>query len=335
MINKNSVFISTVIPTIGRATLSRSVESVLNQQFSADGIEVIVVNDSGKMLPEEEWQSNPCVKIIETNRRNRSVARNAGAAIASGQYLHFLDDDDWILPGAFEQFWKLAQDNPVDWIYGGFRLIDDSGQKLADILPDATGNVLIQMLSFEWLPLQASIIKSEAFFSAGCFASLDSLLGGFEDIDLSRQIALRGDFSATNELVAMIRIGFTSSTTNYNDMFIQNRQSREKLLDAPEVFSKLRQSVRGSVDNRQYWSGRIAYYYLSSLKKNIKNKSLTKAASRGVYVVASFMTAGRNIFSAGYYRALTEPHYNRVWQAIEQVGAAHVYDGVNWNSGAS
>jgi len=57
--------------------------------FTADDFEVIIVNDSGQPLPEADWQKSKRVRIINTNRRERSVARNAGAAIARGRYLHF------------------------------------------------------------------------------------------------------------------------------------------------------------------------------------------------------------------------------------------------------
>ena len=94
-----SFLISTIIPTIGRATLSRAVESVIDQQpFGADA-EIIVVNDSGQPLPKMSWMEAPNLQIIDTNHRERSVARNTGAAIARGKYLHFLDDDVlWRLP---------------------------------------------------------------------------------------------------------------------------------------------------------------------------------------------------------------------------------------------
>jgi glycosyltransferase involved in cell wall biosynthesis len=85
------MFCSTVIPTIGRPTLSRAVCSLLDQAFTADDFEVIVVNDSGRPLPEMDWQHSAQVRVIDTNRRERSVARNTGAAIAGGRYLHFLD----------------------------------------------------------------------------------------------------------------------------------------------------------------------------------------------------------------------------------------------------
>src|SRR5258706_4760557 len=94
------MFCSTIMPTIGRPSVARSVQSVLDQSLTPGDFEVIVVNDSGRPLPAGDWQASPRVRQIDIQRRGQSVARNAGAAIARGRYLHFLDDDDWLLPGA-------------------------------------------------------------------------------------------------------------------------------------------------------------------------------------------------------------------------------------------
>ena len=45
------MFCTTVIPTIGRPTLNRAVTSLLEQAFTADDFEIIVVNDSGRLRP--------------------------------------------------------------------------------------------------------------------------------------------------------------------------------------------------------------------------------------------------------------------------------------------
>jgi glycosyltransferase involved in cell wall biosynthesis len=83
------MFCSTVIPTIGRSTLSRAVKSVLDQEVDPEQFEVIVVNDSGSPLPEEDWQKSERVTIKSTNQHNRTVARNAVAAIAKGGSINF------------------------------------------------------------------------------------------------------------------------------------------------------------------------------------------------------------------------------------------------------
>ena len=125
-----TIFVSTIIPTIGRATLSRAVQSVLEQQFDEAEFEIIVVDDSGKSMVDTDWQDFPNLQIIQTNQRERSVARNAGAAIAQGAYLHFLDDDDWMLPGAFYHFWEFVQQKKAALYYGGYRFVDSQGVTL-------------------------------------------------------------------------------------------------------------------------------------------------------------------------------------------------------------
>lgn len=323
------MFCSTVIPTIGRKTLSRAVESVLNQEFNADDFEIIVLNDSGKSIFEADWQQSERVQIFNTNRRNRSVARNTGAAVAKGEYLHFLDDDDWMLPGAFQNLWELAKKNKAAWLYGSFRLVNNEGDELVAIYPEEKGNCFLQVVAWEWLPLQASLVKSDAFFRVGGFASLPSLHGGFEDIDLTRKIAMYYDVAGTADLVANIRIGDVGSTTDYENLFIQNRQSRENALGMFGAFSRMRSSVSNSLPDSSYWYGRIVYYYIASFRRNIREKRLFSAVSRAIYAAVGFIISGRHIFHPHFWRGLLKPHIPRVRLAKEMTGIID-YSKTNW-----
>ena len=59
------VFCSSIIPTINRSTLTRAVCSVLDQQFDRAGFEeVIVVNDSGRPLPDMDWLHCEQVQVV-------------------------------------------------------------------------------------------------------------------------------------------------------------------------------------------------------------------------------------------------------------------------------
>jgi len=312
-----NMFCSTVIPTVGRSTLSRAVHSILNQKVDPEQFEVIVVNDSGKPLPKEDWQKSERVTIIHTNRHNRSVARNAGAAIAKGRYLHFLDDDDWMVPGAFQKLQELATATKAGWVYGAFRLVDNQGKKVAEIFPGEEGNCFLQMIFWEWLPLQASFIAADSFFAVGGFASLQSLLGGFEDVDLSRLISRYYDMAFLPEVVTCIRTGESSSTTDYVNMFQQNRQSREKLIKIPGTFSRMKDSADASKPESAYWYGRIVYAYLASLKWNLKEKRLFAVVSRAAYVLAALAFPIKNLFSSKFWKGAFQPHYPRQGIALE------------------
>jgi len=317
--------ISTIIPTIGRPSLSVAIQSVLNQGLSPDEIEIIVVNDSGKPLPRADWQQLQNIKVIDTNRRNRSVARNVGAAASRGTYLHFLDDDDWMLPGAFEELLNVASFSKAAWVYGAFRLVDNSGLTVTEICPDEMGNCSIQMMAWEWLPLQASLISAESFFAVDGFASLPSLGGGFEDVHLSRQISLHYDMARTDKMVTAIRAGDVSSTTNYVTMFDQNRRSREKTIEGYHAFQRMIASAKSSSTKSNYWFGKVLYYYMASFKWNLKSKQFFTAANRAAYLLAGFALARARLFSPEFWRGVIHPHYPRMGTALQEAGADHLY----------
>lgn len=319
------MLIATIIPTIGRSSLSAAVQSVLDQGLKIDEFEIIVVNDSGVPLPKADWQQLENIKVMDTNRRNRSVARNVGAAASRGKYLHFLDDDDFMLPDAFRSLLKVAESSDAAWIHGGFRMVDNAGGTVAELFPDEEGKCSIQMLAWEWLPLQASLIRSDAFFQVDGFASLPSLGGGFEDVHLSRQISLYHDMARTKTLVTTIRIGDVSSTTNYVTMFDQNRQSREKTLSSRHAFRRLIDSGRSSPSHANYWFGKVIYYYLASTKWHLQQRAFTTAASRAWHMLAGFALAGTRLVSSEFWRGLLRPHYPRMGRALQAAGADRLY----------
>lgn len=309
------MFCSTIIPTVGRPTLSRAVQSVLNQELRDDDFEIIVVNDSGRPLPHKPWMDSGRVQLIQTNRHNRSVARNTGAAIARGRYLHFLDDDDWMLPGAFCALHELTVQNSdqVGWFYGSFRLVDNDERTIVNIRPMEMGNSAIHLLASEWIPLQASLIDTRAFYKVGGFVPLQRLMGGYEDIHLSREIASQYELTSTDDVVTCIRFGDQGSTTFYENMINQNRQSRELILSLRDIFSRLRNSAANSSPSASYWHGRIVYYYLASASWNIRYRRPFSAASRATYAVAGLAAAGKKILTADFWHGLVGgPHTNLV-----------------------
>lgn len=94
--------VSVVIPTRGRSeTLVRAIKSVLSQTHHL--LEVIIVNDNDPDSPMNEVLTD-CINSLHDNRLtivsqkvhiNGAVARNIGIKASKGEYISFLDDDDW------------------------------------------------------------------------------------------------------------------------------------------------------------------------------------------------------------------------------------------------
>jgi glycosyltransferase involved in cell wall biosynthesis len=300
------MFLSTIIPTIGRQTLTHAVESILNQKFEDEDFEVIVVNDSGEQLGFADWQESERVQVINTNRRERSVARNTGAAIAKGKYLHFLDDDDWMASDALQNYYYLSKSGNAVWLYGVTQLVDRQGKPLIQLRHGLIGNCFTQVMAGEWIPLQSSLIESGAFFKVGGF---NPSISGPEDIDLLRRIVLLGDVFEIPEVVSFVSRGDLGSTTDYKRSPAASRWAREDILDASGVFPRMRSSA-----HNPYWQGRIVRVYLTSLIWNAQRKRLFTSASRGIYTLLGILTAGMDLFSIDYWRALILPYASETFK---------------------
>lgn len=300
------IFCSTIIPTIGRDSLNQSVASVLSQELSQAQFEVIVVNDSGKPLPSAGWQSAENVKIIETAQRERSVARNTGATLASGRYLHFLDDDDWLAPGALRHLWNLSQASQAKWLYGITQLVDREHKLSLRLQHGLNGNCFVQVMAGEWIPLQASLIEAKTFFEVGGF---NPLLCGPEDIDLLRRIALVGEVAETPNLIAYIVRGEQGSTTDYRNHPQARRWAREIILNSPGVLNRLRLSAHTPA-----WQGRIARIYLTSMIWNIQQGRFLTSLSRLLFGLAGIATTGGGCFISDYWRAFSRPYASETFE---------------------
>jgi glycosyltransferase involved in cell wall biosynthesis len=289
------VFSSTIIPTVNRPTLSRAISSVLEQAFSAADFEVIVVNDSGQPMPDTDWRHSERVRVIDTNRRERSVARNTGAAIARGKYLHFLDDDDWLLPGALDALWALDQTSDAVWLYGSYQTVDNDGNLIEEFHPGIAGNIFALLVAGEGIPFQVSLLQARQFYAVGGFDPHPTITG-VEDRDLGRRMALTGAVAYTPAIVAKIRIGQQGSTTNWATLAESDRRGREKVLSAQNAFARLRGSA-----NSSYWRGRVSRAYFASMVWNLRRKNIFAAASRAT---AGLVLAGAHTLSADFWHGL-------------------------------
>lgn len=296
------MFLTSIIPTVGRETLQRAVRSVLDQGFSQDDYEVIVVNDSGLPLAAEDWQHSPLVKVVETDHCERCVARNVGAALAKGKYLHFLDDDDWLLPGALDSFWKLSnQYRDAAWLYGGTVIFDREDQPVIHLIHHLESNCFVQTMAGEWIPLQASVIDKSCFHKVGGF---NPLIPGIEDVDLARRMSLHFDFHGTSELVAGVGLGSERSTTNQARARLDGREARELILSGAGVDRRLWRSAHNG-----YWRGRIVRLFLTSAAWNLARGNFWTAMSRTLHGMAALLRAILgSLLNKDFWKAIMSSH---------------------------
>lgn len=107
--------ISVVLPVFnGERYIKKAIDSVLNQ--SLDDFELIIVNDGSTDNTLEIINGFNDKRIILINQENRGpgAARNRALEIAKGEYVMFLDCDDWFFEDAFETAYSEASQKDTD-----------------------------------------------------------------------------------------------------------------------------------------------------------------------------------------------------------------------------
>lgn len=118
-------FLSVILPTYNRKyCITRMIDSVLQQSF--EDFELIIIDDGStddtfEML-EEKYQDRR-IRLVRQENGGVSSARNLGISLAKGEYITFVDSDDYLLDGFFEDIFQKIQKLQCDvLVYGGYSL---------------------------------------------------------------------------------------------------------------------------------------------------------------------------------------------------------------------
>lgn len=112
-----NITVSIIVPVYNvEKYLARCLDSIINQTLKS--IEIICINDgstdnSAEILDKYAQKDNR-IKIITQKNAGLSAARNAGMKIVKGEYIGFVDSDDWVDNDYFEKLYNAAKNNDCD-----------------------------------------------------------------------------------------------------------------------------------------------------------------------------------------------------------------------------
>jgi glycosyltransferase involved in cell wall biosynthesis len=182
--------ISVIVPTFNRpGLLSEALKSVFAQETEA--LEVIVVDDSPDCSARSEVQTFTDHRLRYIENPNPSGGfpggvRNLGASVATGRFLHFLDDDDHVPAGLYKDIIRLFDANPgVGVLFGRVQPFGPDPKEIAREIEffnyTARTATLLQRFGKRWpiachmtfrctlLVCGAGVIRRECFVGAGTF----------------------------------------------------------------------------------------------------------------------------------------------------------------------
>lgn len=252
--------ISVVIPTYNRVHyLAKTIDSVLNQTYP--NIEIIVVDDGSKDTTIELLKNyGSKIRFIQQSNRGAPFARNEGARHAHGQYISFLDDDDFWLPNKIEAEVEFLEKNPdYGFVYCDTHYINEQGE--------ITGKRMLsydEVQTFERLyqgnfiiSTSVVLVRKSCLDTVGIF---DESLPQSQDYDLWLRLAKRFKFAYLDKILCCYRVQEKSLSKNLE----RRLQCHLKILEKSEINEGktwLQKRVRVAED----------YYYIATTFYKIQN----------------------------------------------------------------
>lgn len=131
--------ISVIVPVYNvEAWLPRCVDSILSQTY--EKLEILLVDDGSTddsgLICEEYAKKDTRIRVIHKENGGLSSARNAGLDAASGEYIGFVDSDDWIEPEMYAEMLALMEQNHAQLVCAGRYDVDGgTGEKTVGLCP--------------------------------------------------------------------------------------------------------------------------------------------------------------------------------------------------------
>ena len=268
--------ISVIIPTYYRNDLlPEAIESVVGQDY--EPVELIVVDDSGEGHAEpvlSEYDDVVDKAIIKDQNGGWQAAYTTGIEASTGDYIQFLDDDDYFLEGKLTKTAAVLRENPEVGVSYCGAIRGNDGKFYPK--PEVSGDILERALRFQTFPLWTAsmLMKREVLLDCLPLAGMgedDDLDIELGDTDLKIELAQRTKFDYVDECLVFYRRDGNELWTGKRKFrkILQNIRHQEELYDRyPEVRQDLlaewyeRQGMNWLEDRP--WSVRAIYCFMKA-----------------------------------------------------------------------
>lgn len=128
--------ISVIIPAYNMEKyVERTLRSLMDQTFK--DFETIIINDGStdnteKIIQEALQNANFQWKLINQENQGVSAARNRGLIESKGEYVCFLDADDYYNPTFLEKMYNKAKEKNYDFVFCNFSYVDENGKTILE-----------------------------------------------------------------------------------------------------------------------------------------------------------------------------------------------------------
>lgn len=237
--------LSVIITTHNRQhLLPHAIESIRN---CGTPVRIIVVDDASEDGTSRYCEGLSDIHYIRLDKnRGTAAARNTGLNACTTELVAFLDDDDWRLPGTFEEQITLLEADPACvLVYGKVYYANQQRELTGESnmeRPAPQGDILSDLLYRNFITLSTVVVRKEALIRTGFFDESVSMLG-LEDWDMWLRLSAQYQIRAVLKPVSVYRKPEKDSGQWYSDLGRQSalaaRAYRKKWFLIPGVKEKL------------------------------------------------------------------------------------------------
>ena len=265
--------LSIIVPVYNvEAYLLKCVASLLDQDLPASEYEIILVDDgstdgSGARC-DALAAGHGNVRVIHQQNRGLSGARNTGVAAAAGQYVLFVDSDDFLEPNVLGGLVKQGEEEDLDILRFNYQNVNEAGDvfepnKYAKPFVDFSEEVcdgvtfLNERLGYACYACQfivkASILKeSNGLFKEGIW---------FEDVDWTPRILLQAGRVASTTQIVYNYLFRAESISRTSDI----EKKKKRISDQFLIIDSLEELSKGTRDSR-WLKGMVSQIALSIIQ---------------------------------------------------------------------
>ncbi|MEX1199020.1 MAG: glycosyltransferase [Pseudohongiellaceae bacterium] len=203
--------VSIICRTTGRATLKQTLRSVEQQTWRP--IEVVLVDAAASELAQPVTEPDVNIRMVRPDTPlSRSAAANAGLDAATGAFLLFLDDDDWLAPTHIEELaGQLGSDPETGVAYSSTVRTTPGGDITDEVFRAPFNHARLRHDNF--IPIHSALFRRSLLEHGVRF---DESLDIFEDWDFWLQLAEHTRFIHRDVITAYYRGGGESETAASN-----------------------------------------------------------------------------------------------------------------------
>lgn len=203
-------FISVIIPTYNRVELLKeTVNSVRRQSFR--DFELIVVNDGSSDGTAEWLDTQPDIRHLDRENSGIAASRNAGAAIAAGQWFAFLDHDDLWAQDKLEVQATFAGANPEVALIAARHVRIGREKATARRNRWIKGDLFVKAFSESFIHTSSVMIRRDVFREIGGFPTCYRFA---DEFDVWLKITARFPIAYVDDPLVFIR--FYDANTSHN-----------------------------------------------------------------------------------------------------------------------